>query len=117
MSSLIKLTRTIHFLEQFIIYNAFMYYVCTVLPALRANSCIAIDRLMIELLDFHIPFLSFTNAGFKGYWQELAEQKAENHSTSIDFNTFSPFYFDVIIYTRFVMNHHYSPRAVHTTPE
>ena len=32
------------------------------LPALRANSCIAIDRLMIELLDFHIPFLSFTNA-------------------------------------------------------
>ena len=28
MSSLIKLTRTIHFLEQFIIYNACMYYVC-----------------------------------------------------------------------------------------
>ena len=27
-SSLIKLTRTIHFLEQFIIYNACMYYVC-----------------------------------------------------------------------------------------
>ena len=86
------------------------------LPALRANSCIDFDRLMIELLDFHIPFLSFTNAGFKG-WQELAEQKAENHSTSIDFNTFSPFYFDVIIYTRFVMNHHYSPRAARTTPE
>ena len=33
----------------------------TVLPALRVNSCIAIDRLMIELLYFHIPFLSFTN--------------------------------------------------------
>ena len=59
---------------------------------------------MIELLDFHIPFLSFPNAGFN--WQELAEQKAENHSTSIDFNTISPFYFDVIIYARFVMNHH-----------
>ena len=28
MSSLIKLIRTIHFLEQFIIYNACMYYVC-----------------------------------------------------------------------------------------
>ena len=28
MSSLIKLTRTIHFLEQFIMYNACMYYVC-----------------------------------------------------------------------------------------
>ena len=28
MSPLIKLTRTIHFLEQFIIYNACMYYVC-----------------------------------------------------------------------------------------
>ena len=27
---------------------------CTVLPALRANSCTAFDRLMIELLDFHI---------------------------------------------------------------
>ena len=53
-------------------------------PALRANSCIAIDRLMIELLDFHIPFLSFT---IQGLWQELAEQKAENHSTSIDFNS------------------------------
>ena len=34
------------------------YYTYTVLPALRVNSCIAIDRLMIELLDFHIPFLS-----------------------------------------------------------
>ena len=43
----------------------------TVLPALRVNSCIAIDRLMIELLDFHIPFLSFTNAGFKGYGKNL----------------------------------------------
>ena len=28
VSSLIKLTRTIHFLEQFIIYNACMNYVC-----------------------------------------------------------------------------------------
>ena len=28
VSSLIQLTRTIHFLEQFIIYNAYMYYVC-----------------------------------------------------------------------------------------
>ena len=28
VSSLIKLTRTIHFLEQLIIYNACMYYVC-----------------------------------------------------------------------------------------
>ena len=77
------------------------------LPALRVNSCIAIDRLMIELLDFHI-------CKFQGLWQELAEQKAENHSTSIDFNTLSPFYFDVIIY---IMNHHYSPRAARTTPE
>ena len=87
------------------------------LPALRANSCIAIDRLMIELLDFHIPFLSFYQCRFQGLWQELAEQKAENHSTSIDFNTFLPFYFDVIIYTRFVMNYHYSPRAARTTSE
>ena len=71
---------------------------------------------MIELLDFHIPFLSFTNAGFKGYGKNLLNRSAENHSTSIDFNTFSPFYFDVIIYTRFVMNHHYSPRAARTTP-
>ena len=68
-----------------------MLHMCTVLPALRANSCIAIDRLIIELLDFHIPF----QCRFQGLWQELAEQKAENHSTSIDFNTFSPFYFDV----------------------
>ena len=50
-------------------------YVCTVLPALRANSCIAIDRLMIELLDFHIPFLSFTNAGFKGYVKNLLNRR------------------------------------------
>ena len=48
---------------------------CTVLPALRANSCIAIDRLMIELLDFHIPFLSFTNAGFKGYGKNLLNRR------------------------------------------
>ena len=47
----------------------------TVLPALRANSCIAIDRLMIELLDFHIPFLSFTNAGFKGYGKNLLNRR------------------------------------------
>ena len=65
---------------------------------------------MIELLDFHIPFLSFTNAGFKGYG-------AENHSTSIDFNTFSPFYFDVVIYTRFVMNRDQSSCAARATPE
>ena len=47
----------------------------TVLPALRANSCIAIDRLMIELLDFHIPFLSFTNAGFKDYGKNLLNRR------------------------------------------
>ena len=47
----------------------------TVLPALRANSCIAIDRLMNELLDFHIPFLSFTNAGFKGYGKNLLNRR------------------------------------------
>ena len=96
--------------------NFFCLQTYTVLPALRANSCIAIDRLMIELLDFHIFFSFFYQCRFQGLWQELAEQKAENHSTSIDFNTFSPFYFDVIIYTRFVMNHHYSPRAARTTP-
>ena len=45
------------------------------LPALRVNSCIAIDRLMIELLDFHIPFLSFTNAGFKGYGKNLLNRR------------------------------------------
>ena len=50
-------------------------YIYTVLPALRANSCIAIDRLMIELLDFHIPFLSFTNAGFKGYGKNLLNRR------------------------------------------
>ena len=50
-------------------------YVCTVLPALRANSCIDFDRLMIELLDFHIPFLSFTNAGFKGYGKNLLNRR------------------------------------------
>ena len=46
----------------------------TVLPALRANSCIDFDRLMIELLDFHIPF-SFTNAGFKGYGKNLLNRR------------------------------------------
>ena len=30
-------------------------------------------------------------------WQEIADQKAENHGSPIDSNTFSPFYFDVII--------------------
>ena len=53
-------------------------YVCnmyTVLPALRLNSCIAIDRLMIELLDFHIPFLSFPNAGFKGYGKNFLNRR------------------------------------------
>ena len=45
------------------------------LPALRANSCIAIDRLMIELLDFHIPFLSFPNAGFKVYGKNLLNRR------------------------------------------
>ena len=45
------------------------------LPALRVNSCIAIDRLMIELLDFHIPFLSFPNAGFKGYGKNLLNRR------------------------------------------
>ena len=68
---------------------------------------------MIEVLDFHIPFLSFTNAGFKGYGKNLLNRRLR----ITDFNTFSPFYFDVIIYTRFVMNHHYSPGAAHTTPE
>ena len=71
---------------------------------------------MIELLDFHIPFLSY-QCRFQGLWQELAEQKAENHSTSIDFNTFSPFYFDVIIYTGFVMNRDQSSCAARATPE
>ena len=52
-----------------------IFLVYTVLPALRANSCIAIDRLMIELLDFHIPFLSFTNAGFKGYGKNLLNRR------------------------------------------
>ena len=55
-------------------FNGLQYiylYVCTVHPTYRVNSCIAIDRLMIELLDFHIPFLSFPNAGFKGYGKNL----------------------------------------------
>ena len=55
--------------------NGYKYIIHTVLPALRANSCIAIDRLMIELLDFHIPFLSFTNAGFKGYGKNLLNRR------------------------------------------
>ena len=58
---------------QYLFYINIEY--CTVLPALRVNSCIAIDRLMIELLDFHIPFLSFTNAGFKGYGKNLLNRK------------------------------------------
>ena len=53
----------------------FYFVFDTVLPALRANSCIAIDRLMIELLHFHIPFLSFTNAGFKGYGKNLLNRR------------------------------------------
>ena len=53
----------------------FIKTILTVLPALRANSCIAIDRLMIELLDFHIPFPSFTNAGFKGYGKNLLNRR------------------------------------------
>ena len=47
----------------------------TVHPTYRVNSCIAIDRLMIELLDFHIPFLSFPNAGFKGYGKNLLNRR------------------------------------------
>ena len=46
-----------------------------VLPALRANSCIAIDKLIIELLDFHILFLSFRNAGFKVYGKILLNRR------------------------------------------
>ena len=48
---------------------------CTVHPTQGVNSCIAIDRLMIELLDFHIPFLSFPNAGFKGYGKKLLNRR------------------------------------------
>ena len=47
----------------------------TVHPTSRVNSCIAIDRLMIELLEFHIPFLSFPNAGFKGYGKNLLNRR------------------------------------------
>ena len=53
----------------------FFFLPSTVLPALRANSCIDFDRLMIELLDFHISFLSFTNAGFKGYGKNLLNRR------------------------------------------
>ena len=42
-------------------------------------------------------FSLFSQCRFPRLWQELDEQKAENHSTSIDFNTFSPFNFDGII--------------------
>ena len=42
---------------------------------LKSNSCIAFDRLMIELLDFHILFLSFPNAGFKGYGKNLLNRR------------------------------------------
>ena len=47
--------------------RAVVELVYTVLPALRVNSCIAIDRLMIELL--------FTNAGFKGYGKNLLNRR------------------------------------------
>ena len=39
-----------------------------------------------------------------GKWQEIADQKAENHESSIGSNTFSPFYFDVIILSCSVIN-------------
>ena len=42
---------------------------------LKSNSCIAIDRLMIVLLDFHTPFLSFPNAGFKGFGKNLLNRR------------------------------------------
>ena len=38
------------------------------------------------------------------YGKNSLNRKQRNHSTSIDFNTFLPFYFDVIIYIHFVMN-------------
>ena len=57
------------------LFSLLVYIYISVLPALRVNSCIAIDRLMIELLDFHIPFLSFTNAGFKGYGKNLLNRR------------------------------------------
>ena len=57
------------------------------LPALRANSCIAIDRLMIELLDFHIPFLSFTNAGFKGYGTHILQEGMHTLQAHTERNT------------------------------
>ena len=44
-------------------YGILVFIEFTVHPTYRVNSCIVIDRLMIELPDFHIPFLSFPNAG------------------------------------------------------
>ena len=67
-------SRSIKF-SQIFVFVSLCSFTYTVLPALRANSCIAIDRLMIELLDFHIPFLSFTNAGFKGYGKNLLNRR------------------------------------------
>ena len=83
----------------------------TVLPALRANSCIAIDRLMIELLDFHIPFLSFTNAGFKGYGKNLLNRRLRiTPSTSIYFRHFILTSSFILVSSRIITTVH-APRA------
>ena len=73
----------------------------------------------MELLDFHIPFLSFLNAGFKGMARTCCTEGREslNKKTYIDFNTFLPFYFGVVIYTHFAMNHNQMSCATCTTPE
>ena len=54
----------------------------------RVNSCIAIDSLMIELLDFQIPFLSFPNAGFKGYGKNLLNRRLRITQLAIHFRHF-----------------------------
>ena len=46
--------------------------------------------------NFSIPFLSSPYSGFQNMTR-IADQKAENHGSSMGSNTFSPFYFDVII--------------------
>ena len=59
-------------------------------PTLTVQFCTRRDRVILGLPNFNIPSLSFPMQVSK-IWQEIADQKAENHGSSIGSYTFSPF--------------------------
>ena len=61
-------------------------------PALTVQFCTRRDRVILGLPNFIFP----TPMQVSRIWQEIADQKDENHGSSIGSNTFLPFYFDVI---------------------